>query len=108
MANEFIEIGSIKINLADIFSVWVDQSATAGNTEASSQNHYIGGAFFLLVAGLVNSFLRKNADKRKGAQYSLNIVTNSGTSYKFESNCIDIPAVLQELALRSRLGLLGR
>ncbi|WP_293935837.1 hypothetical protein [Iodobacter sp.] len=110
MAKEYIEIDSIRIELADIYSVWVDQPIIGVNTESSSQGHYIGGALFLLMAGVVNIILRKNKDKKKvgGIQYLLNVATNNGTIYKFESNSIDIPEVLQELALMSRLTPLVR
>ncbi|MEN9657912.1 MAG: hypothetical protein RL571_1377 [Pseudomonadota bacterium] len=105
MTKEFIEIGSIRIDLVDIHSVWVDQTITGANTESSLQEHYIGGAMFLFIAGVVNIILRKHNDKKKvgSVQYVLNVAINNGKTYKFESNCIDIPEILQELALKLRL-----
>ncbi|AOY01417.1 hypothetical protein [Jeongeupia sp. USM3] len=110
MKKEFIEIGAMRIDLADISAVWVDQKSTGLKSETSSEDHYIGSAFSLLIAGLVSAYLKRREDRKNAGKniYILNVVVNNGTTYRFDSKGIDIPEILKNLALKSRLALSAR
>ncbi|BCL77342.1 hypothetical protein JHS3_30780 [Jeongeupia sp. HS-3] len=110
MEKEFIEIGTVRIDLAEISAVWVDQVSTGLKSETSSEDHYLGSAFSLLVAGLVSVYLKRREDKKSAGKntYILNVLTNNGTTHRFDSNGVDIPEALKNLALKSRLILSTR
>lgn len=97
MNEETIEIGNERFIRSDIKQHWVDyESADERKRRLYYQdNHYIGGFFSLLIAGLVATFLSwKNRDK--SAPKYLHIKTGKN-EYCFSENEINLDETLGKL-----------
>ncbi|WP_297571710.1 hypothetical protein [uncultured Deefgea sp.] len=106
MNEQLIEIGGIHFKNQEINKYWID---TESNQEKAirnhyQENHYLGGIFSLLIAGLISKYLSRKNGKRSQKKY-LHIKTNQNTTYCFSEDEIDISDALLKLKNNPFLGI---
>lgn len=98
MNERSIEIGGIKLNDRDIKKYWVDSESPKARAIRNyyQENNYIGGAFSLLIAGVVSTYFSRKKDSPPQKKY-LHIKTKQNMSYCFSEDEIDITETLLKL-----------
>ncbi|GHD62542.1 hypothetical protein [Jeongeupia chitinilytica] len=97
MNEDILEIGGFRIVVGDVRKCWIDYESEKERKSRRyyQENNYLGSAFGLLVAGLVDYFLSRKSRHPRAKKY-LHIKTGKD-EYCFSEDEADINEILGRL-----------